>query len=70
MNTNIDIHLLNITHRRVYSNIANQLLYSLSKSAYNKISDKVWTNVEIPVGDVVYTQVSDNISDKLYNYEY
>jgi hypothetical protein len=70
MNTNIDIHLYNITRRRVYSNIADQLLYSLSKSAYNKTQDKVWVDVEIPVGDVVYTQVSDNISDKLYNYEY
>ena len=71
MNTNIGEHqIYDITRRRVYSNIADQLLYSLSKSAYNKISDKVWTNVEIPVGDVVYTQVSDNISDKLYNYEY
>jgi hypothetical protein len=70
MNTNIDIHLFNITRRRAYSNIADQLLYSLSKSAYKKTQDKVWTNVEIPVGDVVYTQVSDSISDKLYNYEY
>ena len=70
MNTNIDIHLFNITRRRTYSNIADQLLYSLSKSVYNKTSYKVWVDVEIPVGDVVYTQVSDNISDKLYNYEY
>ncbi len=70
MNTNIDIHLYNITRRRVYSNIADQLLGSLTKSAHNKISNKVWMDVDIPVGDVVYTQVSDNISDKLYNYEY
>jgi hypothetical protein len=70
MNTTIDMHVYNITLRRAYSNIADQLLYSLSKSAYNKTSDKVWVDVKIPVGDVVYTQVNDNISDKLYNYEY
>lgn len=70
MNTNIEGQLYDITRRRAYSNIADQLLYSLSKSAYNKTQDKVWVDVEIPVGDVVYTQVSDNISDKLYNYEY
>ena len=70
MNTNIDGQLYDITRRRTYSNIADQLLYSLSKSVYNKTSYKVWVDVEIPVGDVVYTQVSDNISDKLYNYEY
>jgi hypothetical protein len=54
MNTNIEEQLYDITRRRAYSNIA----------------DQVWIDVEIPVGDVVYTQVSDNISDKLYNYEY
>lgn len=70
MNTNIEGQLYDITRRRAYSNIADQLLYSLSKSAYNKTSYKVWVDVEIPVGDVVCTQVSDNISDKLYNYEY
>ena len=69
MNTNIEGQLYDITRRRAYSNIADQLLYSLSKSAYNK-THKVWVDVEIPVGDVVYTQVSDIISDKLYNYEY
>jgi hypothetical protein len=70
MNMTIDGQLYDITRRRAYSNIADQLLYSLSKSVYNKTQDKVWVDVEIPVGDVVYTQVSDNISDKLYNYEY
>ena len=70
MNMTIDGQLYDITRRRAYSNIADQLLYSLSKSAYIKTQDKVWTNVEIPVGDVVYTQVSDIISVKLYNYEY
>ncbi len=70
MNTNIEGQLYDITRRISYSNIVDHLLGSLTKSAYNKTSDKVWTNVEIPVGDVVYTQVSDNISDKLYNYEY
>jgi hypothetical protein len=70
MNTNIEEQLYDITRRRAYSNIADHLLGSLLESPHNKISDKVWIDVEIPVGDVVYTQVSDNISDKLYNYEY
>ena len=62
--------MYNITRRISYSNIADQLLYSLSKSAYIKTQDKVWADVEIPVGDVVCTQLTDNISDTLYNYEY
>lgn len=71
MNTNIEEQLYDITRRRAYSTIIDQLLLgSLTKSAYNKTQDKVWVDVEIPVGDVVYTQVSDSISDKLYNYEY
>lgn len=70
MNTTIDGQLYDITRRRVYINIADQLFYSISESTYNKTSDIVWRDVEIPVGDVVFTQVNDNISDKLYNYEY
>ena len=70
MNTTINIQMYNITRRISYSNIADQLLYSLSKSAYIKTQDKVWADVEIPVGDVVCTQLTDNISDTLYNYEY
>ena len=80
MNTTIDGQLYDITRRIYYSNIVVDLLGSLTKSAYIKTQDKVWADVEIPVGatyrnqipvgDVVCIQVNDNISDKLYNYEY
>ena len=70
MNMTIDGQLYDITRRIYYSNIVVDLLGSLTKSAYIKTQDKVWADVEIPVGDVVCIQVNDNISDKLYNYEY
>ena len=70
MNTNIEGHLYDITRRRVYSNIVDQLLYSLSKSAYIKISDKVWMDVEIPVADTVWGQGYIHVRDKVFDYEY
>lgn len=70
MNTNIEGHLYDITRRRSYNNIVDQLLYSLSKSAYIKTQDKVWIDVEIPVGDVVWAQGYITVSDKVFDYEY
>lgn len=70
MNMNIEEQLYNITRRKTYINIDDQLFDKISKPVFNRVSDDTWTQVEIPVGDVVWSQLYDNIASTLYDYEY
>jgi len=70
MNMNIEGQLYDITRRRIYINIDDQLFDKISKPVFNRVSDDTWTQVEIPIGDVVWSQLYDNIASTLYEYKY
>lgn len=82
MNTNIDKEINYCVHTSVGStpschvrddgqaDVSESIWSSIETSVEGIAPGKVWADVEIPVGDVVCIQVNDNISDKLYNYEY
>lgn len=82
MNTNIDKEINYCVHTSVGSapschvrddgqaDVSESIWSSIETSVEGIAQDKVWADVEIPVGDVVYTWVHTTVSDTLYNYEY